>query len=253
MLRSLASSLSSSDASSWEESCIWLAIISGIVLVFGLIGEWPESDHWKTSCLYKLAKAAVILGVARELFGDAGIFATSGRLQQITDDSIRENFRIEKVVIEQLKPRDFTKPQFDTLVASLRGKIKGRLPIFSDPDAESRRFGFAISQLFKEAQIDAPFFFLSSSPSVMGISSVGVTLYVPGANSNAELKTLTETLFNGAIVNGGLVIHGYSGEATSGVPIPSLFVMPKQYPFDWIQGYLEPPGSPWPKPPWEPK
>jgi len=251
MIRSLASSHSASDASFLEEACIWLAIISGIVLVLGLTGEWPESEPWKTSYLYKLAKAAVILGVAGELFGDAGIFAASGRLQQITDDSIRENFRIEKAIIDQLKPRDFKKWQFDALVSALDGKVKLMLTVFTIPDPEASRFGFAILQLLQAAHVDTRWVRLKENFAfIEGVSSTGITLYAPDG-SKPGLKELVETLLNQTTVENGLLIHAFMGKATPDIPVPSLFVMQQERSFEWFPSYLGVPGVP--EPPLEPK
>jgi hypothetical protein len=84
------SSLSSDDAKWWLGTSELLLIVSAIVLSLGLGGEWSDSDAWKKRVWYKLAKAAVILGVVGELLGDAGIFEATARLQTLEERSIAD-------------------------------------------------------------------------------------------------------------------------------------------------------------------
>ena len=58
-------------------------LLFGLLLVVGLVGEYSESDHWKK--YVKVFEMLVILGVAGELFADAGVFAFSARLQSLSD------------------------------------------------------------------------------------------------------------------------------------------------------------------------
>jgi len=101
------SSLSSDDAKLWLGISELALIVSAIVLVVGLLGEWPDSESWKNRTLYKLSKAAVILGVFGELLGDAGIFETSARLQVLEESAIIYHFakqgRIRKTSGGKLK------------------------------------------------------------------------------------------------------------------------------------------------------
>ena len=84
------SSLSADDAKWWLGASNALLMLSAVVLVIGLGGEWSGSDSWKKRIWYNLAKAAVILGVVGELLGDAGIFETSARLQALEEGAISD-------------------------------------------------------------------------------------------------------------------------------------------------------------------
>jgi hypothetical protein len=81
-------SLPESESKDWLDVSEILLIVSTIGLVFGLVGEWPDSESWKKRFAYKIAKALVIIGVVGELLGDAGIFVTSRRLQLLQDIAV---------------------------------------------------------------------------------------------------------------------------------------------------------------------
>jgi hypothetical protein len=91
------SSLSEASAKSWLGASEILLLIASLVLVIGIIGEWPDSVSWKRSTLYKLAKAAVVIGVVGEMLGDAGIFETSARLESLRE---AENTKLKIVANE---------------------------------------------------------------------------------------------------------------------------------------------------------
>ncbi len=179
-LSSIVNGLSATDAEHWSNICVTVALIAGLLLVLRLWGEYPESKRWKRTWLYKAAKLAVIIGVAGELIGDAGIFETSERLQQLTDESISANVNVEKAMLEQLRARGFTKDQFDSLVASLKDKFK-EVTVHTLTDTEAYFFGQAIIYAFQKAgttvhwarPIEPTEEFM-----IEGISSNGVELYV---------------------------------------------------------------------------
>ena len=50
--------------------------------------NFRDSSSWKMSLLYRMAKVLVLVGVLGELIGDAGVFGTSGRLQNIEEYAI---------------------------------------------------------------------------------------------------------------------------------------------------------------------
>jgi hypothetical protein len=65
----------------WAEIAL---LLFGIVLVFGLIGEF--SERWKH--YIKVFELMVIIGVAGELLADGAIFLFSARLQTISDHEV---------------------------------------------------------------------------------------------------------------------------------------------------------------------
>lgn len=63
-------------------------LLFGVALVFGLVGEYAESDKWKR--WQKLFALLVIGGVAGELLADGGIFVLSRHLQTVAETEIAE-------------------------------------------------------------------------------------------------------------------------------------------------------------------
>lgn len=82
------SSLDESNARWWLYFSEVVLLASTVLLTFGLLGEWSDSESWKAGLLYKLAKAAVILGVVGELLGDGGIFSAGSRVQALTEVAV---------------------------------------------------------------------------------------------------------------------------------------------------------------------
>jgi hypothetical protein len=76
------------DTISWLEFSEKLLLGAAIILTIGLLGEWPDSDSWKKTVLYTVAKFMVVAGVVLELLGDAGIFESTARLQVLEDTAI---------------------------------------------------------------------------------------------------------------------------------------------------------------------
>jgi hypothetical protein len=95
------SSLSESSAKWWLGTSEMALLAASLILVIGIIGEWPDSERWKKSFWYRAAKAAVVIGVIGEMLGDAGIFETSGRLDSLRD---AENNKL-KIVADDARTR----------------------------------------------------------------------------------------------------------------------------------------------------
>src|ERR1700677_2062865 len=117
-------SLSDSETKAWLVASEILLIVATTVLVFGLIGEWSDSETWKNRIWYKVAKAAVIVGVIGELFGDAGIFETSARLDSIRElDNLKLQERAAKAelaIVKMKSPRKLTDVQQHDLIILLK-------------------------------------------------------------------------------------------------------------------------------------
>jgi len=146
-------------ARSWLIASEILLLAATLVLVAGLLGELPESRTWKSR--NKVAKVAVVLGVVGELFGDAGIFETSARLQTLEGIAIgtaneqagkafkaAEQLRSENLQLEaQIAPRNLT-PEDMHRIADVLRSFSGRQltikPYVSD--AEGFRLGMLINR-----------------------------------------------------------------------------------------------------------
>jgi hypothetical protein len=247
--------LSASDAEYLSNICIALAIISGIILVLGLIGEFPESSRWKKSVLYKLAKLAVIFGVSGELLGDAGIFMTSIRLQQITDNSIIDNIKVQKAMIRQLQPRgQYTRDEFHLLTSLFHKdrRILSGITVYLIPDPEAYTFGLTLLEALTSAHVNYKWAILKSNivdiPNI-GIPSTGITIVsVPHSGICATFGSISK-------IDRGFEFLSctFPESPPSYLPIPSLFIMLKPPPFEIFPEYTLPAGTKLPAPAWEPK
>jgi hypothetical protein len=138
-------SLSSTEASHWLHASEIALIVFSLLLVFGLVGEWPESESWKSRWLYNVAKACVIIGVAGELLADGGIFGSSSRLQSLQEadiarvNSVTEGLRSDNLALEkQIQPRRLTREQqvaIGRALASFAGKRVRVESYFLDSEA----------------------------------------------------------------------------------------------------------------------
>lgn len=75
-------SLSKSSTTLWLEVSEWMLLVSGIVLVVGIIGEIRSSEWGRW---LKRFEYIVLIGVAGELVADGGVFLFSAHLQTISD------------------------------------------------------------------------------------------------------------------------------------------------------------------------
>ena len=184
------SSLSSDDAKLWLGISELALIVSAIVLVVGLLGEWPDSESWKNRTLYKLSKAAVILGVFGELLGDAGIFETSARLQVLEESAISvantkaaaaevaagqakeragalENTAAQlRLDLEKERVKNQTRPltqkEFDA-IGELKGKIPSVSLAYSSNCIECSVYATQIVDALMAANIDVKLFLSQST------------------------------------------------------------------------------------------
>src|SRR2546423_1832590 len=82
----LFTSLSKAAGSTALHISEWVVLLFGLLLVVGLIGELiPSLPRWN-----RAFEVMVILGVAGELVGDAGVFVSSERLQEISDAEVAQ-------------------------------------------------------------------------------------------------------------------------------------------------------------------
>jgi hypothetical protein len=189
--------LSESDVKSWLGGSEILLVGSAIVLVIGLLGEWPESWSWKRRKIYKLAKLAVVLGVVGALVGDAGIFESAQRLQQLAD-SKTEALRTANLALEaQIAPRNLSPAAQQDIANALRpysGK-QVRLRAYA-VDAEGIRLALQIDAILKLVNIQS--FFLT--PVESGMPRMGVN--VAGPPSEAAFAEAISTALGKYLVMG---------------------------------------------------
>ena len=233
--------MSAADAESFSDVCIVIAVIGGILLIAGLIGEFPESENWKKSFLYKCAKAAVIIGVLGELLADTAIFKAAEREQQLTNESIESNLKVQKAMLDQLKPRDISKEQLATISSALKGRIE-TIYLYPLADPEASQYLYAIGEVLKAGGADVKLM-LPGRPEAgfpdkfnVSVSIIGVTAYETGGKH--EIVDLLVKSFGQA----GIAIMGQWSDklagindgkwvADAGVQSPAIFVGLKPIPF----------------------
>lgn len=113
------SSLSELDAKYWLDISDIALLVSAVLVTFGLFGEFSDSETWKKTGWYEAAKWVVIIGIVIELLGDAGVFQSGKRIQEVQDDKISE---LEKA----LRGREIDQAAF---IKSLAGKSKAPIDL----------------------------------------------------------------------------------------------------------------------------
>lgn len=83
-------SLSEPDAEYWLGFSDIALMVSAVLVVVGLFGEFPDSDAWKKTSLYEAAKWGVIIGIGIELLGDAGVYRAGERVHDLDKKAIGE-------------------------------------------------------------------------------------------------------------------------------------------------------------------
>jgi hypothetical protein len=262
------STMSAADTESFSDVCIAIAVIGGALLIVGLIGEYFESEWWKKSAWYKLAKMAVIIGVLGELLADTAIFKASEREQQITNQSIESNLAAQRAMLEQLKPRDITRKQIDAIASVIRGKI-GTIYLYPLEEIEASQYAFAVSEALKAGGVNVQLM-LSTTSGVpafpdkfnAAVSITGVTAWESGGNHETVDLLMRAFLLAGITIGGeysdamaGIVDGKWVADA--GVKSPAIFVGLKPVPFSRFPLFATTPemeqyfkDHP---PPWEPK
>jgi hypothetical protein len=245
--------MSSQEAIFWEHFCIVVAVVSGAALVVGLIGEYPESTSWKNSRLYIFAKLLVIVGVAGELVGDAGIFITSDRIQELTNGAITGNINVQQAMLNQLKPRgQFTRDEYKLLLSLLatHADALNGITIYIIPDPEAYEFGMTLLTTMTEAKIKYAWSVLkSNNPEIQGISSIGVSL-IDHSQDHKACDALMDIVLKLIDQFHSSILCHFPNEPTP-VPIPSLFIMLKPPAFQTFPEYALPEGTKLPPPAWE--
>jgi hypothetical protein len=212
-----------------------------VLLIFGLFGEIPESEKWKRTLFYNLAKWAVVLGVVGELVADSVIFKAAEREQQITNESIESNLKVQRAMRDQLKPRDISKEQIATISAAIRDRMP-TIDLYTLSDVEASKYAFAISETLKAGKVDVRLMLSGtkavptfpdkfnvavaiSGVTVVDSNKVTVSLLI-GAFDKAGIQVLGETVSGGVagVVDGKWV-------ADAGVKTPAIFVGLKPVPF----------------------
>lgn len=219
-----------------------ISLVAGVIATFVIVKTSDVKEHhW--DALRDQARISIADANARAL--EAGQKAEEEKLERV---------KIEQEMLKQLRPRGFTKEQFDAFVSTIKGKIK-ELTVYTLTDDEASRFGFTIMEALQKADVKlylAPPTVPTGLSMVRGIPTTGVILYIPQVGDDPEKRKLVETFLdaarNGEIPD-ALVISPET--PIPGVPVPSLFVAKQQRPFTWIPEWLAPSGLA--RPPWEPK
>jgi hypothetical protein len=177
--------------------------VFSLVLIVGLVGEWPESERWKSRWLYNTAKACVIIGVAGELLADGGIFGSSSRLQSLQEtdiarmNSATEGLRADNLALEkQIQPRRITREQQVAIGAALASFARRRVRVESYfLDSESAILGKQIVYALSLAGIEP-------DDAIMNVTSTESFLFA--VHVYGEDEKLTTTLLT-ALSNSDLL------------------------------------------------
>lgn len=63
----------------------------------------------------------------------------STQLQSLTDASLQDNIRVERALVDELKPRDISKEQLATIASALKGRI-GTIYLYPLGDPEASQY-----------------------------------------------------------------------------------------------------------------
>lgn len=99
----------------------WSLLFFGILLVIGIIGEY-RVPWWSTRLKY--FEALVVIGVAGELIADGGVFATSRRLQAISDREVADVNVEARKATEQASIADATAKGYQAQIEEYKSRVK---------------------------------------------------------------------------------------------------------------------------------
>jgi hypothetical protein len=219
------SSVSEPDAKWWVHASELVLLGSTVLLTVGLFGEWPDSESWKKRLLYKVSKAAVIIGVAGELLADGGVFQAGDRLQELEEKEISaattsansakeraaqltkdaevlkgsnlklqrdlESERIERIKMEEkFGARRFPDGQIDAIKQAFNG-VRMRAYVRCIDEVEACVAANNFATVLRDAGLDVP--------PIEGVGltlppSVGIEVYDPAGEQGLFAKTVLNAL-----------------------------------------------------------
>jgi hypothetical protein len=147
----------------WSNWALVGALVAGLIAAYLIV----------VTGIVKEKALKLELAEANARAAEAGQKAESEKLERV---------RIEQEMLRQLRPRGFTKEQFDAFASFVKGKIK-ELIVYTLTDDEASRFGFAIMDALQKADVKV-YWVRPTVPTdlfmVMGIPTTGVILYAAG-------------------------------------------------------------------------
>ena len=197
-------------------SCETLALISGVLVVVGLVGEvieavfhlhrYPFFERWGSV----VADVPVAVGVFGEIFFSAKGAARQSELQrrsnirlsEATEKAAAANQKAEEAQLArakletQLAPRLLTKEQYE-IFQTLKGQIAA-VNITPISDYEASRFAAQIAQALGDAGIEVKLF-----PPRVGPVWTDVYLVIPDANEDFRKEPLYGVFKSAGISVGG--------------------------------------------------
>jgi hypothetical protein len=212
-----------------------LILLAAIMLVIGIIGEYPDDEEWKKTLLYTICKLLVVAGVGIELLADSGIFSASDRLHDIDqnkiniartdaakaiDDAAKANERAKaldkdeiKAQLElerlkaanlslqaQIQPRNLNPTQAEQIVTAARRHAGEHIMLLSySMDFEAARLGEEFARLFRANNIPLD----DRRMSISALGSISAGLRVSGTDAGFATEIIS-ALNNGlaAVIEG---------------------------------------------------
>lgn len=148
-----------------------------------------------------------------------------------------ENARI--AMLEELKPRNFTKEQMDAFIAAIKGKVP-TLNVFTIAiDAEASRYGEEILYGLQEAGVKVSWYRMREAYfNVPGVSLMGLTL-VDNPKNIVALRDILFEAFCGKPIRVCVLASIGPDPRFPRTPTPSLYIGLKQPPFMAAPGFVK--------------